>query len=77
MLFQIKVPLFVLAATGKDKYRKPCKELWKFFIHSINCGIKPGEAFYVGDAAGRYDYFEKISLRLILFLKKELIMPCE
>lgn len=51
----LDVPLLLLAATSKDKYRKPCVSMWEYMIKFENGSVAadPKESFYVGDAAGR------------------------
>ena len=51
----LKVPLLLLAATSRDKYRKPCVAMWEHMIKLENGGVAADlkESFYVGDAAGR------------------------
>lgn len=52
---KLNVPLLLLAATAKDKFRKPCVAMWEHLLASENGGVSvnPKESFYVGDAAGR------------------------
>ena len=51
----LKVPLLLLAATAKDKYRKPCLGMWEHMTSVENGGLSldTKDSFYVGDAAGR------------------------
>jgi len=44
-----------LAATDNDIYRKPSPEMWRYFVHELNEGVKVDTdlSFYCGDAAGR------------------------
>lgn len=51
----LEVPLLVIAATESDKYRKPSKGMWEYFINNYNKGKKVimSDSYYVGDAAGR------------------------
>lgn len=48
------VPVLVLVATQKDKFRKPQVGMWDFLRKSANGGVAVDRAasFYVGDAAG-------------------------
>eukprot|EP00826_Nyctotherus_ovalis_P020569 TRINITY_DN16473_c0_g2_i7.p1 TRINITY_DN16473_c0_g2~~TRINITY_DN16473_c0_g2_i7.p1 ORF type:complete len:426 (+),score=111.34 TRINITY_DN16473_c0_g2_i7:218-1495(+) len=49
------VPLLVIAATESDKYRKPSKGMWEYFIdnYSKDKKVTMSVSYYVGDAAGR------------------------
>lgn len=51
----LSVPLLLLAATSKDKHRKPCLGMWEHMTTAENVGltVDTKESFYVGDAAGR------------------------
>jgi len=49
----IQIPMLVLTATDKDKYRKPRRELWQYFINSMNDGNDPSEAFFCGRCSGK------------------------
>ena len=51
----LNVPLLLLAATTKDKHRKPCVGMWEHMTRVENGGldVDTKESFYVGDAAGR------------------------
>ncbi|KAJ3092807.1 hypothetical protein HK102_002374 [Quaeritorhiza haematococci] len=49
------IPLFALAATAEDWYRKPCPGMWETFLTLCNTGVQVDlkECYFVGDAAGR------------------------
>ena len=51
----LNIPLLLLAATTKDKHRKPCMGMWEHMTRAENGGmdVDTKESFYVGDAAGR------------------------
>ena len=51
----LKLPLLLLAATSKDKYRKPGVGMWDHLTGLKNGGVTVDlkKSFYVGDAAGR------------------------
>ena len=51
----LKLPLLLLAATSKDKYRKPSVGMWDHLTGLENGGVTVDlkKSFYVGDAAGR------------------------
>ncbi|KAI8997759.1 polynucleotide kinase 3 phosphatase-domain-containing protein [Pilobolus umbonatus] len=53
---QINIPIIILAAMKKDKYRKPMIGMWEW-LEENNDGvaIEKENSFYVGDAAGRQD----------------------
>ncbi|XP_071956123.1 uncharacterized protein [Antedon mediterranea] len=55
----LDVPMFVLAATTKNKYRKPDTGMWDYYSCTLNQfkTIDKENAVYVGDAAGRPDDF--------------------
>ena len=52
---QLGVPMFVLAATDKNSYRKPDIGMWKYYKCTLNQfkDIDMNTAVYVGNAAGR------------------------
>ena len=52
---ELGIPMFVLAAPGDNKYRKPDTGMWDFFACTLNQFkiIDNSKAVYVGDAAGR------------------------
>ena len=51
----LKVPVYILAATHHDFYRKPSTSMWDFMEKNLNNNIKVirKESLYVGDACGR------------------------
>lgn len=54
---RLQVPLVLMAATTKSKYRKPCTGMWDHLIKFENAAVEVDmkSSFYVGDAAGRED----------------------
>ena len=57
ILEELNVDLVLYAATEDDSYRKPCTGMWE--SHSKLCkGISLEESFFVGDAAGRPDFWK-------------------
>ncbi|NQZ76144.1 MAG: HAD-IIIA family hydrolase, partial [Ekhidna sp.] len=52
---KLGVPMFVLAATKENAYRKPETGMWDYFSCKLNQfkTIDKSESVYVGDAAGR------------------------
>lgn len=52
---ELDVPMYVIAATGSNQYRKPDTGMWDFFACTLNQFkiIKKATSVYVGDAAGR------------------------
>lgn len=52
---ELGLPMFVLAATEKNNYRKPKKGMWEYYSCTLNQfkSIDMTNALYVGDAAGR------------------------
>eukprot|EP01119_Soliformovum_irregulare_P016081 TRINITY_DN4626_c0_g3_i2.p1 TRINITY_DN4626_c0_g3~~TRINITY_DN4626_c0_g3_i2.p1 ORF type:complete len:668 (+),score=242.75 TRINITY_DN4626_c0_g3_i2:14-2017(+) len=40
-------------AYSKDAWRKPCSNMWRYFVEHCNGNKNPTESMYVGDAAGR------------------------
>ena len=57
----IDIPLIVLAAIGRDVYRKPCIGMWNHLIQQENGNVTPDylQCFFVGDAAGRLADWKK------------------
>lgn len=51
----LSVPVVVVVATDKDKYRKPLLGMWELLSESLGLKLVPEECLYVGDAAGRPD----------------------
>jgi len=48
------VPMYAMAATGDDEFRKPCRGMWDYLIDTCNGGsVDLPSCIYVGDAAGR------------------------
>ncbi|XP_033097670.1 uncharacterized protein LOC117101646 isoform X2 [Anneissia japonica] len=56
---ELGVPMYVLAATEKNKYRKPNVGMWDYYSCTLNQfkTIDKDKSIYVGDAAGRPDDF--------------------
>ena len=54
---QLQVPMVLMAATTKSKYRKPCTGMWDHLVKFENAAVEVDmkSSFYVGDAAGRED----------------------
>ncbi|XP_028397112.1 uncharacterized protein LOC114520949 isoform X2 [Dendronephthya gigantea] len=52
---QLNIPIFVLAATKENNYRKPDVGMWEYYYCTLNQFkmINMKTAIYVGDAAGR------------------------
>jgi bifunctional polynucleotide phosphatase/kinase len=52
---KLGVPLLLMAASAKDKFRKPCTGMWDHLLdaHNGNIKVDMASSFYVGDAAGR------------------------
>lgn len=52
---EIGLPMAVLIATEKNKFRKPCIGMWQELQSRVgeHCSLDLEESFYVGDAAGR------------------------
>lgn len=53
---------YVLISRGKDKFRKPSSEMFKYFVSyakTKNVTIDISNSYYVGDAAGRVNYLFK------------------
>ncbi|CAE8615748.1 unnamed protein product, partial [Polarella glacialis] len=48
------LPFLVLAATQRDRFRKPDVGMWEYVEQKANAGlpVNRSESFYVGDAAG-------------------------
>ncbi|KAI8638071.1 polynucleotide kinase 3 phosphatase-domain-containing protein [Parasitella parasitica] len=56
ILNQVSSPVLVMAATKKDKYRKPMTGMWEWLEQNNgDVSIDKSQSFYVGDAAGRDD----------------------
>lgn len=57
MLGHLDFPLVLLAATGRDKYRKPRTGMWDELLEDLDLDVKDGPdlmaSFFVGDAGGR------------------------
>ena len=51
----LSVPVVVVVATDKDKYRKPLLGMWELLTSRLGLTVSPEACFYVGDAAGRLD----------------------
>ena len=51
----LSVPVVVVVATDKDKYRKPLLGMWELLTSRLGLKVSPEACFYVGDAAGRQD----------------------
>ncbi|KAI9206310.1 polynucleotide kinase 3 phosphatase-domain-containing protein [Polychytrium aggregatum] len=49
------VPLLLVAAKGRDHFRKPRLGMWEYFATHLNGGVEIdlSASYYVGDAAGR------------------------
>ena len=56
---QLGLPMYVLAATEENKYRKPNVGMWEYYKCRLNQFMETdmNTAIYVGDAAGRPDDF--------------------
>jgi len=53
---EIDIPISIFCAVEKDKFRKPCREMWNKFLENFNkVEIDYEKSFYCGDAAGRPD----------------------
>ena len=54
---QLGLPMYVLAATKKNSYRKPNTGMWEYYTCTMNQfkTTNMGTAVYVGDAAGNLD----------------------
>lgn len=52
---KLGVPFLLMAASAKDKFRKPCTGMWDHLrkVHNGNVEVDVTSSFYVGDAAGR------------------------
>ncbi|MBX9691584.1 MAG: DNA 3'-phosphatase, partial [Cyanobacteria bacterium] len=50
---ELQVPMQVVMSCASDHYRKPHMAMWDYFVNNLNHGVRPTEAFYCGDAAGR------------------------
>lgn len=55
IVLKIKIPLLLMAASVKDRFRKPCTGMWDHLIQfeNGNVPVDVSSSFYVGDAAGR------------------------
>ena len=57
MFGHLDFPLVLLAATGRDKYRKPRTGMWDELLEDLDLDVNNGPdldaSFFVGDAGGR------------------------
>lgn len=53
LIEELQVPMQVVMSCASDHYRKPHMAMWDYFVNNLNEGVRPAEAFYCGDAAGR------------------------
>ena len=51
----LSIPVVVVVATDRDKYRKPLLGMWELLAGGLGPKLSLEECFYVGDAAGRPD----------------------
>ena len=78
-LLELGLPCYLFSSTGKNQYRKPAPDMWKYMQRLIP-DIK--YAFYVGDAAGRPQDFsdsDKIFAQSVgvPFFTPEEFFPCQ
>ncbi|KAL8948829.1 MAG: hypothetical protein Q9222_005013 [Ikaeria aurantiellina] len=54
---QLDIPIILLAASARDRYRKPRTGMWTELLEELDLDVDPGpdlnESFFVGDAGGR------------------------
>ena len=52
---KLEIPFLLMAASAKDKFRKPCTGMWDHLLkfHNGDIEVDLVSSFYVGDAAGR------------------------